>query len=616
MYDVTFICDDLTLSPLLSLHAKELGLCESGDGIAIFIKKGDALTLSETQSGVCITYAEKVQIFRALSYLPTFLKEKKEICERAQYTFLCYMADCSRNAVMTVSCAKELIRHLSRMGYTALMLYTEDTYELKDYPYFGHMRGRYTAQEIREIDDYAFAHGIELIPCIQTLGHLERIFYYPAMRHLQDDHGVLLAEEDATYALIEAELDFCRDNFRCRKVHIGMDEAHALGRGQYLDKHGYHCATEIMLTHLQRVNEMVTARGLSPMMWSDMFFHMQFGRYTVSSGEISPDVIAKVPKNVGLVYWDYYGCEGHMFDCHHQFGNDVYYAGGAIKWMGYCAHNTHGIHTMRHALNLCDEKGVDKIIVTGWGDNGADASQFSVLPTLLYFAERSYGTDSPAVLDARSRDLFGIDFATLCAFDYPDLLMQEPPETRSWAPATPTKYLLFDDPMHGLHNRHMKADIIADQYLQSAQTLGAMQQNHPFAYALRSLELLSRVMAKKATLNRRMRDAYHAKDRQGLHKIVQELPELICDLQLFSEAFHAQWHRENKPFGLEIQDIRIGGLTQRIYATKERLEGYLENRIDRIEEFEQAELPFWPNDDGKYLIHHFAWNESASPALI
>ncbi len=614
MYKIKLICDDETLVPYLSLHAKELGLSESENGIAVSFATGDALTVCETNDGIRITYAEKVQAFRALSRLSSFLKEKKEICEKANYSFLCYMADCSRNAVMTVPCAKELIRYLARMGYNALMLYTEDTYELKDYPYFGHMRGRYTKEEIREIDDYAFAHGIELIPCIQTLGHLERIFYYPAMRPLQDEGGVLLAEEDATYALIEAELDFCRDNFRSRKVHIGMDEAHTLGRGQYLDKHGYHTPTEIMLTHLQRVNDMALARGLSSMMWSDMFFKMQFGRYSISSGEISPDVIAKVPKSVGLVYWEYYGCEPHMFDCHHQFGNDVYYAGGAIKWMGHCAHNTHSIHTMRSVLNTCAEKGVDKIIVTGWGDNGGEASQFSVLPTLLYFAERSYGTDSSDVLDARSQDLFGIDFTALCAFDYPDLMMQA--EKPSWAPNTPTKYLLYDDPMHGLHNRHMQADVIAEKYLQSAQRLAILQQNHPFAYALRSLELLSRVMAKKATLNRRMRDAYAAKDNEALQKISAELPELVCDLQLFCEAVHTQWYRENKPFGLEVQDVRIGGLTQRMHATRERLEAYLEGKIDRIEELEQAELPFWPEDDGKYLIHHFAWHESVSPSAL
>ena len=37
------------------------------------------------------------------------------------------------------------------------MLYTEDTYEVDNEPYFGYMRGRYSADELRELDDYAYS---------------------------------------------------------------------------------------------------------------------------------------------------------------------------------------------------------------------------------------------------------------------------------------------------------------------------------------------------------------------------------------------------------------------------------------------------------------------------
>ena len=35
------------------------------------------------------------------------------------------------------------------------MLYTEDTYEVDGQPYFGYMRGRYSKEEMKEIDDFA-----------------------------------------------------------------------------------------------------------------------------------------------------------------------------------------------------------------------------------------------------------------------------------------------------------------------------------------------------------------------------------------------------------------------------------------------------------------------------
>ena len=66
------------------------------------------------------------------------------------------MLDCSRNAVMTVPELKKFMTVLSRMGYNQLQLYMEDTYEADNELYFGQFRGRYTKQELKELDDFAY----------------------------------------------------------------------------------------------------------------------------------------------------------------------------------------------------------------------------------------------------------------------------------------------------------------------------------------------------------------------------------------------------------------------------------------------------------------------------
>ena len=86
------------------------------------------------------------------------------------------MIDCSRNAVPSVAGLKRFFDVISKMGYNCAMLYTEDTYEVKGEPRFGYKRGRYSVEELKEIDRYAASVGIELIPCIQTLAHLNAIF--------------------------------------------------------------------------------------------------------------------------------------------------------------------------------------------------------------------------------------------------------------------------------------------------------------------------------------------------------------------------------------------------------------------------------------------------------
>ena len=82
------------------------------------------------------------------------------------------MIDMSRNAVMNLESLKRFLVLLKKMGYNCAMLYTEDTYEVDNEPYIGYMRGRYTKDEIKEIDAFANSIGVALIPCIQTLAHM------------------------------------------------------------------------------------------------------------------------------------------------------------------------------------------------------------------------------------------------------------------------------------------------------------------------------------------------------------------------------------------------------------------------------------------------------------
>ena len=170
-----------------------------------------------------------------------------------------------------------------------------------------------------------------------------------------------------------------------------MDEAHNIGCGKYLRKNGYRKSSEIMCDHLEKVVALCEQYGYHPMIWSDMFFRMAFdGQYYVRQGEIPEEIIRKVPKNLTLIYWDYYSLDKpmveHMLDCHLKFDNPIAFAGGAWKWYGFGTHNRYSLKSTELQLDVCADKGVDNVIVTAWGDNGGDASQFSVLASMLYFA--------------------------------------------------------------------------------------------------------------------------------------------------------------------------------------------------------------------------------------
>ena len=110
------------------------------------------------------------------------------------------MLDCSRNAVMTVESVKRWIDLTAKLGFNTLHLYMEDTYEVDGNPYFGHLRGRYSKAELKEIDAYAAAQDMQVIPCIQTLAHVNALFHWPVYREIHDAADILLTGDERTYA--------------------------------------------------------------------------------------------------------------------------------------------------------------------------------------------------------------------------------------------------------------------------------------------------------------------------------------------------------------------------------------------------------------------------------
>jgi len=111
------------------------------------------------------------------------------------------MLDMSRNAVMTVDALKKYMHILKKMGYNAILLYCEDTYEIEGEPYFGYMRGKYSIAEMKEIDEFGKSIKMEVIPCIQTLSHLEtaaRWGQFPT-----DNIRTMMVGEERCYQIID-----------------------------------------------------------------------------------------------------------------------------------------------------------------------------------------------------------------------------------------------------------------------------------------------------------------------------------------------------------------------------------------------------------------------------
>lgn len=122
-----------------------------------------------------------------------------------------------------------LIRRMALMGLNTLYLYCEDTFPLSGEPFWGYFRGGYSQEDLKTLDRYADLFGIEIIPCIQTLGHMEQVLQWPVYQEVRNTSTVLLANDQGTYQLIDKMLAEASVPFRSSRIHIGMDEAHGIG---------------------------------------------------------------------------------------------------------------------------------------------------------------------------------------------------------------------------------------------------------------------------------------------------------------------------------------------------------------------------------------------------
>lgn len=582
-------------------------------------EKGLKVSFDGAKTAV-IEYSRRVEFFRGVSYLMS--GKAVDVDEAPVFDSNGFMLDCSRNAAPTVDTIKETLVRMALMGLNTMQLYTEDMYTLEDRPFFGYMRGRYTDEELKSVDDTAYALGIEVVPCIQTLAHLAMVLRWQAFSHLVDCNDIMMAGEDTTYELVTEMIAKMRKCFRSHRINLGMDEAHMIGLGNYMKKHGIRPRVDIMCEHIARVQGICDEYEFTPMMWSDMFFHLALGSYDDAQKGIDPAIIAKVPEGVQLVYWEYYSADYNRYDTvlkqHKQFNNPIAFAGCAWKWNGLLPELKFSIKASRAALKACMDNGIGDVFATAWGDDGAECPLNVVLPVLQLYAEMDYqGADvSDDALAARFADCTGADLADFLLLDKPNRTTEDQPAIG----LNPTKYLLYQDVLQGLFDRHVDAATFPSFFAETAKELKAAgARNKKYQYLFEYEAALCELLSVKATVGIDLRDAYLKGDRKELTRLCDEvLPDVSAKLTAFIDLFYDGWMQENKPFGFDVIDLRLGGLQGRIRTAQKRVKAYLDGKLDKLEELDEPRLFFDAREDENADPNTFCntWTRIATASLF
>lgn len=547
-----------------------------------------AVRIEANHETVIIYYKEIVDAFRGfMLYFVEKEAQKRDIFIRQEscpHKTNGSMLDMSRNAVNSIASLKQNIIMHALLGLNMLMLYTEDTYEVEGEIFFGFKRGRYSKKELREIDDFAYSLGIEVIPCIQTLGHFEQVLQWPIYHDLRDTNGILLAGEKVSIKFVDKLIHNISGVFRSKRIHLGMDEAIGIGAGNYRDRHGAKEPFAILSEHLKKVEAICKKYKLSPMIWSDMFFRLgsKTGDYYDKKSKIPNSALKLIPKNMSLVYWDYYHTNKKDYQTfirlHRQMKRPIVMATGIWTWNRFWMAMPFTKSSLGECMKACREEKVEEVFATLWRDDGAECIEESYIPGYIFYAESCFHS---APDTKHLKDIFRVifkgswdDFMLANQLDYisnKEITAKDKPNL--------SKMLLWQDPVLG----HLEGDREGTKFNQYYKQLNLRLQKGVekggVNFALEFPAKLAKVLSIKSDLRQNIVKAMNHKNISYLRGIAKkEIPLLLIEIVELCELHKKAWYRHYKPYGFEVLETRYGGLLLRTRHLLRLIRQYIKDK--------------------------------------
>lgn len=284
------------------------------------------------------------------------------------------LLDVARRKVPTVETLKELVDTLSLLKMNMLQLQVEHTFAWRHHPRIGANCGSLTCEDILALDAHCRRRGVELVPMLQSFGHMRNILMLPEYRHLAENEALqwsLHATDPASIRFVDELYAEYLPCFSSGLVNIGCDETIDLGRkgGKSNDVIAAKGKGQVYVDYLLALHTLLTEKyGKQVMLWGDIILHY-------------PELVAGLPKDLIMLNWWYEAKE--RFD-----QVDVFAASGLPQIV--CP-GTSSWNTLFPRVNVAwenvgnfvrDGKAVGALgmLNTDWGDGG----HYNLLGNSLY----------------------------------------------------------------------------------------------------------------------------------------------------------------------------------------------------------------------------------------
>ncbi len=159
----------------------------------------------------------------------------------------------------------------------------------------------FTPAQLRSLAEYGTAHGVDLIPELESFGHTGYITRSPAYAHLLDSEpqgdqeftGVIPVHPEAT-ELFKRLFREVAAIFPSKYLHGGCDEVN--WGGSALSRKALQTKTrpQLWAEYLNALNQSVEALGKQFIVWGDFVVHKE------------PGILGQLNKNIVIMDWNYW----------------------------------------------------------------------------------------------------------------------------------------------------------------------------------------------------------------------------------------------------------------------------------------------------------------------
>ncbi len=343
-----------------------------------------------------------VTLRQLLDHPETGMVPKCSIEDSPDYPVRGAHLDISRDRVPTMETLFRLIDFWASVKYNQVQLYMEHAFAYSCHKKVWENASPLTPDEVRELDGYCKARGIELVPNQNSFGHMERWFRHQEYHYLAESPngfydpwnrfrpvGSCIAPvEPKAIPFLEGLYDELLPLFESKTLNIGGDEPWELGQGRSREECEKRGKGTVYLDFLLKIHKVVSDRGYTMQFYGDII-------------NLYPELIPQLPDDVIVVDWGYeadhpFGEECKKFK---QSKKQFYVCTGTSSW------NTIGGHWKRAKGNILlgAEQGLahgaSGYIVTEWGDNGHWQQLPIGFPAWLYAAGVSWALDANREMD-------------------------------------------------------------------------------------------------------------------------------------------------------------------------------------------------------------------------